>query len=89
MNNANRLNPCFVCGYRLLANEVFPLENPRVLRHRNCSKQRLVLELREQAETLGLTSHDLLARRLAELQDRILQALGEVSFEQFKTAEVV
>jgi hypothetical protein len=36
---------------------------------------------------VGLTSLDLLTRRLAELQDRILQALGEVSFEQFQTAE--
>jgi hypothetical protein len=58
-----------------------------VLRHRNCSKWRLVLELREQVDTLGLTSLDLLTRRLAELPDRILQALGEVSFEQFHTAE--
>lgn len=87
MNNVKRLNTCLVCGYRLLANEVFPFENPRVLRHRNCSKQRLVLELRQRADTLGLTSLDLLARRLAELQDRILHALGEVSFEQFQTAE--
>jgi len=87
MNYVNRLNTCFVCGHRLPANEGRPLANPRVLRHRNCSKQRLVLELREQAATLGLTSLDLLTRRLAELQDRILQALGEVSFEQFQTAE--
>jgi hypothetical protein len=87
LNNAKRLNTCFVCGHRLLASEGFPLENPRVLRHRNCSKQRLVSELRERADTLGLTSLDLLTRRLAELQDRILQALGEVSFEQFQTAE--
>ena len=87
MKKTSRLNTCFVCGYRLLANEMFPLENSRMLRHRNCSKQRLVRELREQAETLGLTSLDLLARRLAKLQDRILQALGAVSFEQFQTAE--
>jgi hypothetical protein len=87
MNNAKRLNTCLVCGHRLLANEGFPLESPRVLRHRNCSKQRLVSELRERADTLGLTSLDLLTRRLAELQDRILRALGEVSFEQFQTAE--
>ena len=87
MNNAKRLNTCLVCGHRLLANEGLRLENPRVPRHRNCSKQRLVSELRERAETLGLTSLDLLTRRLAELQDRILQALGEVSFEQFQTAE--
>lgn len=87
MNNAKRLNTCLVCGHRLLANEGFPLENPRVLRHRNCSKQRLVSELRERADTLGLTSLDLLTRRLAELQDRILQALGKVSFEQFQTTQ--
>src|SRR3974390_2409996 len=89
MNNAKRLNTCFVCRQRLLANEGFPSENPRELRHRNCSKHNLVLELREQAGTLGLTSLDLLTRRLAGLQDRILQALGEVSFEQFQTAEPV
>ncbi len=87
MSNANRFNTCFVCGHRLLANEGFPFEDRRVLRHRNCSKQRLVLELCERADTLGLTSLDLLTRRLAELQDRILQALAEVSFEQFQTAE--
>jgi len=34
-----------------------------------------------------LTSLDLLTRRLAELQDRISQALGELSFEQFQTTE--
>jgi hypothetical protein len=87
MNKANRINTCFVCGHRLLANEGYPLENPRVLRHRNCSKQRLLLELRQRADTLGLSSLDLLTRRIAELQDRILQALGEVSFEQCQTAE--
>jgi len=87
MNHAKRFNTCVVCGHRLLANEGFPLENPRVLRHRSCSKQRLVSELRERADTLGLTSLDLLTRRLGELQDRILQALGEVNFEQFRTAE--
>jgi len=46
-----------------------------------------VSELRERADTLGLTSLDLLTRRLGELQDQILQALGEASFEQFQTAE--
>ena len=87
LKNAKRLNNCIVCGHRLLANEGFPLENPRVLRHRNCSKERLVTELRAQGNTLGLTSLDLLTRRLAELQDRIVHALGKVSFEQFQTAE--
>jgi hypothetical protein len=89
-NKAERLNTCFVCGGRLLANEEESLlSNLRVLRHRNCSKQRLVLELRKRAATLGLTSVDLLTRRVAELKDEILRALGEVSFEQFQTAEPV
>lgn len=87
MNNAKRLNTCLLCGHRLLANKRFPLENPHLLHHRSCSKQSLVLELQRQADTLGLTSHDLLTRRLTEIQDRIVQALGEVSFEQFQTAE--
>jgi hypothetical protein len=34
-----------------------------------------------------LTSLALLTRRLAELKERIFHALGEVSFEQFQTAE--
>jgi hypothetical protein len=46
-----------------------------------------LLELRQQADALGLTYVDLLTRRLAELQDHIFQALGEVSFDQFQTAE--
>jgi hypothetical protein len=87
MNNARRLNTCVVCGHRLLANEGFPLETPRVRRHRQCSKHRLVSQLRERAYTLGLTSLDLLLRRLGQLQAQILQALGKVSFEQFQTAE--
>ena len=87
MSNANRFSNCVVCGRRLLANEEFPFNDCRVLQHRNCSKQRLVLELRERAESLGLTSLELLTRRLAKLQEGILQALGEVSFEQFQTAE--
>src|ERR1051326_1204987 len=89
INSVNRVNTCFVCGDRLLANEEFPLENLRISRHRNCSKQRLVLELGKRAATLGLTSIDLLTRRLAELKDGILRALGEVSFEQFQTTEPV
>lgn len=87
MNSANQLNTCLICGHRLLANEGFPFENLRVLRHPNCSKQRLVSELRDRADSLGMSPLDLLTRRLAELQDDILQALGEVSFEQFQTAE--
>ena len=51
------------------------------------TKQSLVLELCERADTLGLTSLELLARRIAALHQRILRALGEISFEQFQTAE--
>jgi len=87
MNASNRLNTCFVCGHPMLPSEGFPLKSPRVLRHRKCSKEGLVLELRKRAGALGLTSLDLLTRRLAELQDGVLQALGEVGFEQFQTAE--
>ena len=87
MNNPKQLQTRFICGYRVLASEKFPVENARGLRHRNCSKQKLVLQLREQAESLGLSSVDLLTRRLAAFHDRILLALGDLSFEQFQTAE--
>jgi len=89
MHNSKQLNTCFVCGHRLHASERFAFENPGALRHRNCSIQRHLSDLRERAESLGLSSLDLLTRRLAQLQDQIVQALGEVSFEQFQTAESV
>jgi len=89
MHNSKQLNTCFVCGHRLHASERFAFENSRALRHRNCSIQRHLSDLRERAESLGLSSLDLLTRRLAQLQDQIVQALGEVSFEQFQTAESV
>jgi len=87
MNNSKRLNTCFVCGHRLDESERFDFDNPRALRHRNCSTQRHLSDLRERAESLGMSSLDLLTRRLAELQDRLVQALGAVNFEQFQTAE--
>ena len=88
MNTAKQLNTCLICGHRLPANDGFTCENPRLSRHRSCSKQRLLLALRDRADTLGLTSVGLVLRRLAEVQSRISQALGELGFEQFQTAEL-
>jgi len=87
MHDGKRLSACLVCGHPLFANERLVFEDSRVLRHKNCSKDALLLALHKRAEALGLAPIDLLTRRLAELQHRIIQALADVSLEQFHTAE--
>ena len=87
MKNGKQLSMCLICGRPLFAHEQLIFEDSRVLRHANCSKDSLLPALRKQAEVLGLTPLDLLTRRLAELQQRIIQALGDVSLEQFHNPE--
>ena len=87
MHNCKRFNACLVCGHPLFANGGSVFENSCVLRHKNCSKNTLLLALHKQAEALGLAPLDLLTQRLAELYYRIIQALGDVSLEQFHTTE--
>ena len=86
-NSAKRFSTCLICGQRLRLDEGFPLANARGLRHKNCSKQKVILELCAQAQRLGMSALELLTGRLEELQGRVLQALGAISFEQFQTAE--
>jgi len=87
MHDGKRFSACLVCGHPLFANGGSVFENSRVLRHKNCSKNTLLLALHKQAEALGLAPQDLLTQRLAELYYRIIQALGDVSLEQFQTTE--
>ena len=87
MHSGGRFSACLVCGYPLYANGGCVFENSRVLRHKNCSKKTLLLAFHKQAEALGLAPQGLLIRRLAELHHRIIQALGDVSLEQFHSTE--
>ncbi len=87
MHNGKRFSACLVCGHPLFANELLVFEDSRPLRHNHCSKDRLLLALHKQAEALGLAPLGILTRRLAELQLRIIQALGDVSLDQLQTVE--
>lgn len=74
---------CFVCGGALSANDRVVFENARAVRHHSCSKVKLVNALQKQAEARGCAPRELLMMRLAEMQRRIICALGEASVEQF------
>ena len=87
MKNDKQLSMCLVCGRPLFAHEPQVYEDSRALRHRSCPKSALLPALYRQAKALGLTPLDLLTRRLAELQKRIIQALGDVSLAQFHNPE--
>ena len=87
MINGKRLSTCLVCGHPLVANERLVFEDSRTLRHENCSKNALLLAFHKRAKAVGLTPIDLLTRRLVKLHQQIIQALGDVCFEQFHTAE--
>jgi hypothetical protein len=80
---AKALGTCLVCGQAFSANERLVFENPRAVRHHTCPKDKLLNALRKRAEARGCTPKELLVMRLAEMQRRIICALGEVSFEQF------
>ncbi len=82
-DNAKALGTCLVCGQAFSANERLLFENPSAVRHHTCPKDKLLNALRKSAETRGCTPQGLLVMRLAEMQRRIICALGEVSFEQF------
>jgi hypothetical protein len=77
------LGMCFVCGHAFSANDRLVFENARAMRHHSCSKDKLVNAVQKQAEARSCTPRELLVMRLAEMQRRIICALGEVSFEQF------
>lgn len=77
------IKSCPVCNQPFISNARLPFDILETPRRHSCPQDRLIDALRQRAEERGCSPHQLLTVRLAEIQCRLIRALGEVSFQQF------
>ena len=77
------LDTGFVCAQAFSTNEQVAFEDPRAVPNHTRPQDGFLGTLRKHAQARGCTPQDLLVMRLAEMQHRIVCALGEVSIVQF------
>ena len=74
---------CLVCGQVLSANERPDLGKMSEVPHHTCPSEKVRETLLKRAEACDCSAEQLLLARLVVMQCRIVDALGEVSIEQF------
>jgi hypothetical protein len=82
-HSPSQLGRCWICARPILPNQRLAFDLLQAVRHHSCPKDKLIHALRDRAAARSCTASELLTARLAEMQRLIVQALGDLSYQQF------